>query len=88
LVSGASSFALFSVVPQTQEILRVCCREAIRPLIAIAATAVGVRLVMTPSAQAVAVVPLYVVLLVVLGGVDRHDWAWVGEVWRPTQPRS
>ncbi|MBI1813701.1 MAG: flippase [Deltaproteobacteria bacterium] len=87
LVSGASSFVLFSVVPQTQAILRVCCREAIRPLIAIAATAVGVRLLMTPSAQAVAVVPLYVVLLVTLGGVDRHDWAWVGEVWHPTQPR-
>lgn len=75
LASSASSFLLFSVAPPSRALMRVCWTEALRPLAAIAATAL-LTLPAPTSWRPFLVLPAYVVLLFALGAVDREDWAF------------
>jgi PST family polysaccharide transporter len=88
LVSSTSSFALFYLAHDTRAVIRVCCREAIRPLAAAAVTAVLVGLVVSPQFRLMAPLPIYGLILLAIGGVEWRDWEWFSEVWRPTRPRA
>ncbi|MBI4517293.1 MAG: flippase [Deltaproteobacteria bacterium] len=84
LVSSATSFVAFALAPQTRAIMQVCCAESVRPLAAVLATGVVVWLLAAPQWQLAAAVPLYVTALVITGGIDRRDWAWVNRLREPT----
>lgn len=84
LVTSASSFALFCVAPQSRNMMRVCCDEAVRPLVAVGTTALLLALFAPPALRAFATVPLYAVILSLIGGVDRDDWQLARQLWRAT----
>jgi O-antigen/teichoic acid export membrane protein len=84
LVTSASSFALFCVAPQSRGIMRVCCDEAVRPLVAVGSAALLLALFVPVALRGIAAVPLYAVLLFLLGGVDRNDWQLARLLWRAT----
>jgi O-antigen/teichoic acid export membrane protein len=83
LVSSATSFALFSVLPQSRSLMRVCHGEAARPLAAMAASVACVGLLAPADLRAVLTPPLYAVLLAAFGGVGRQDWALVRKLLHP-----
>jgi O-antigen/teichoic acid export membrane protein len=88
LVSSATSFALFGLVPQTSAAMWVCYVEAVRPLAAVLATAAVLWWITSPGLRLMVALPLYVMLLAVLGGIHRRDWIWVGGLWWPATPRA
>jgi len=38
--------------------------------------------------RVIAVAPIYVTVLVLIGGVDRHDWALARALWEPSRRGS
>jgi O-antigen/teichoic acid export membrane protein len=87
LASSAGSFLLYCAAPQSRRMMRVCCREAARPMLAIAASVVLVGL--APAAlRALLALPLYVLMLSMVGGVGRGDWALARKLLQaaPRQP--
>jgi O-antigen/teichoic acid export membrane protein len=87
LVSSAAAFGMFCVIPQTASMMAVCWEEAIRPIVAISVTAAAVSL-LHQEMRVIAVAPIYVTVLVLIGGVDRHDWALARALWEPSRRGS
>ncbi len=85
-VSSAASFGLFCMISHTGSIMAVCWENAIRPIGAIAVTA-AVIVLLQPEVRAFAAVPLYAVVLVLIGGVTRRDWTVARTLWQPSHRR-
>ena len=83
LTSGTTSFLLFCVAPQSRGVMRVCLGEAARPLAAIAVSVVLVTLLFPVALHVLIAPPLYFVVLSMLGGLGRRDWALARSLWRP-----
>jgi O-antigen/teichoic acid export membrane protein len=81
-VSSASAFGLFCFAAQTRSIMLVCCEQAVRPLVAVA-TALIVALLLAPALRVFAALPLYAIMLLMLGGIGRQDWALARTLWEP-----
>lgn len=88
LASSATSFALFWFAPPTREAVQVACGEAVRPVVAIAATATALSLVANPQLRALGVFPVYAVFVLLLGGINRQDLAWMATLLQPAQRRG
>jgi O-antigen/teichoic acid export membrane protein len=86
-VSSAAAFGLFCVIPQTASMMAVCWEEAIRPIAAISVTAAAVSL-LHQGMRVIAVAPIYVTVLVLIGAVDRHDLALARALWEPSRRGS
>ena len=84
LVSSAVSFLLFCFAPQSRSMMRTCYTAAARPLAAITASGLVVGLLAPPALQVWIALPLYGVVLALLGGVGRPDWAFALRLLRPT----
>ncbi len=88
LASSATSFALFWLAPATREAIQIICSEAVRPAVAISATAVALSLIGNPRLRVLGVLPVYGVLMLLLGGINRQDLAWMVKLLQPAQRRA
>jgi O-antigen/teichoic acid export membrane protein len=73
LVSSACSFLLFGLAPPSRAMMAVCYREMAKPLIAVALTA-GVVFLLPPAGRSWTALPLYALVLALIGGIERADW--------------
>ncbi len=80
LVSNATGFGMFCIVRRTRGIMAVCWEEAMRPVAALGIVVVLIGL-LPFRAGALAAVPVYAVMVLLIGAVDRQDWALARGLW-------
>ncbi len=88
LAASAGSFLLFCVAPQSRDMMRPCWTEAMRPAVAVATSALLVGVIAPPDLRVVVALPLYLAVLLIIGGIDRRDWALARRLWQPARGHS